>query len=195
MTSVGTEGPTVRHFLIVASLLATCFAPVQAVAAEDNLRDRKAAAQDYVGLWFSCLAEWEANNNSILLEVRKDESTYGWGAEWGQPYSASGKAAIDSQGNLVLKGCSSSRGEIFEGCNPDNPPVFRSLPRSIVSNPTEATDKALLAGAWIRTSDPAWQGLAKRCACVARKTALGCVDDNSDWDDGLETVEPELLNR
>lgn len=37
-----------RHFLILAPLLATCFAPVKVVAAEDDMRDREAAAGAYM---------------------------------------------------------------------------------------------------------------------------------------------------
>lgn len=184
-----------RHSVVLACLVATCLAPVRIVAAEDKLRASEVAGQEYVGLWLKCLAEWEARTNLILLQVRKDQGTYQWGAEWGQPYSANGQGTIDSQRNLVLKGCSSYRGEIDKGCDPNNPPVFLTLPPSILINPAEATDEALLSGAWIRTSIPAWEGLEKRCACVARKTAPGCVDENSETGDVPEPVESIPLKR
>ena len=113
------------------------------------------------GLWLRCLPEWNRASPVMLLEIDKVESK--WLAEWGQPYSASGTAKRDRKGRLTLSGCSSFRGEISEGCDKENPPVFLTLPQELSTERARATDRRLKEGAWIKTSKSEWASLEKRC--------------------------------
>jgi|SRR5438105_4795878 len=121
-----------------------------------------ASTSTFSGLWFRCEAKWEAADNFMLLEVAQDHRN--WVAEWGVAYSASGAAELDSDGNLILRGCKSYRGEVEDSCDRDNPQIFLTLEKAVVDRPAMGSDRSLQRGQWIRTDDKSWQTLAKRCA-------------------------------
>jgi hypothetical protein len=123
-----------------------------------------AARAGFEGHWFQCKAGWEAADNFVLLEIRKGGTE--WGAEWGVPYSASGEATLDAEGNLVLRGCSSWRGQTRDACDVRDPPVFLVLSRTILRGKTRGTDAALRNESWIRTDPNSWGKLARRCAML-----------------------------
>ncbi|WP_168173456.1 hypothetical protein [Polaromonas sp. A23] len=87
-------------------------------------------AADLSGTWVSCdpRAPW----SYAVLSVDREGSAYRWLAEWGSPYSASG-TAVQLGSALVLRGCSSYRGDLRDGCDRDNPPVFDTLKKKISS--------------------------------------------------------------
>lgn len=118
------------------------------------------------GLWLRCIPEWNRASPVMLLEIDKAESN--WVAEWGQPYSASGSAKRGKGGALVLRGCSSYRGETSAECNRERPPVFLTLPEGLARNPARATAARLKKGEWIRTSKVEWSSLEKRCEALLK---------------------------
>ena len=123
-----------------------------------------ADAADYVGHWFSCSSKWQVRDNFSLVEITKAKAEYRWLMEWGVAYTASGTAEVAPSGSLVLRGCKSYRGVRDKSCDVLNPPVYLTLPRSLLDNPISATQSALLRGTWLRTSELAWKKLAERCA-------------------------------
>lgn len=116
------------------------------------------------GFWFQCKSDWQAADNFVLLEVRHAASE--WGAEWGVAYSANGTAEQDASGDLVLRGCSTWRGQAQDACDVQHPPVLFVLPRKAMQQPARATQAALRRQAWIRTDGDSWKALARRCAAL-----------------------------
>lgn len=128
-----------------------------------------AGAVNLSGTWLSCNpgAPWRYT----VLSVDREGSGYRWLAEWGSPYAASGSAV--RRGNaLELRGCSSYRGDVSDGCDRDNPPVFETLEKSDLERYRKFLTPADLRRArWVRVMGPAsgWERLAKQCDKLVAK--------------------------
>jgi len=121
-----------------------------------------ATAAGFVGLWFSCVPEWQARSPHALLEISREGSGYRWLHEWGEPYSASGLGSVEG-GKLVLRGCKSYRGETEQGCDRSDPPVHVVLDDSLLVHQQRNLKESLRRSRWIKTDAKNWQHLARRC--------------------------------
>jgi hypothetical protein len=122
---------------------------------------------EYAGQWFKCSPEWKSRYNFVLVEITSNNGGYVWLAEWGVPYAANGVGRIDERGNLVLRGCTSYRGNRDEECDPDSPLIFATLPKSLLEKPARPINQSLQQGKWLRTKGNAWKKLATLCAKLA----------------------------
>ena len=120
------------------------------------------------GAWLSCTAKapW------TLLSVERDGEHYRWTAEWGAPYAASGLSHLKN-GELVLRGCRSYRGEIEAGCDEKSPPVFSRLRKQDFERiQASFTTTDIRLGRWVRVAKGAsWQELAHKCEQAAEMFA------------------------
>lgn len=126
-------------------------------------------AADLSGTWVSC--DPQAPWRYTVLSVDREGSAYRWLAEWGSPYAASGTAARRGSA-LVLRGCSSYRGDLRGGCDPDNPPVFLTLEKSDIERYRKSLTRADLRRArWVRAigRGKAWEELVKSCVDLIEK--------------------------
>jgi hypothetical protein len=126
-------------------------------------------AADLSGTWISCdpKAPW----HYTVLSVDRDGSTYRWLAEWGSPYAASGSAARRGSA-LELRGCSSYRGDLRDGCDRDNPPVFLTLEKSDLERYRKVVTQAdLRLARWVRATGrgKAWDSLVNSCLKLVEK--------------------------
>jgi hypothetical protein len=126
-------------------------------------------AADVSGTWISC--DPEAPWHYTVLSVDHDGGAYRWLAEWGSPYAASG-SAVRRGSALELRGCSSYRGDLREGCDPDNPPVFLTLEKNDLERYRKVLTQADLQRArWVRATGrgKAWEGLVNSCLKLVGK--------------------------
>lgn len=129
-------------------------------------------AADWPGTWISCnpQAPWPYTVLSVDREGREGNA-YRWLAEWGSPHAASG-TAVPRGSALVLRGCSSYRGDLMDGCDPDNPPVFATLEKQDLERYRQALTQADLRRArWVRAAGrgKAWEGLVNSCLKLIEK--------------------------
>jgi hypothetical protein len=130
-------------------------------------------AADLSGTWISC--DPEAPWHYTVLSVDREGSAYRWLAEWGSPYAASG-TAVRQGSALVLRGCSSYRGDVSEGCDRENPPVFLTLEKNDLERYRKSLTQADLRRArWVRAvgRGKAWEDLAKSCVDLIEKERPG----------------------
>lgn len=133
-----------------------------------SLGTARSTASDFSGLWLRCMTEWQAPDNFMLVEVKKERDHYNWVAEWGVPYSASGTAKLMVTTSLVGRACAHYRGEPDVNCNPNKPQVIFSIPKIAT---LQASSRNPRKGAWVRTYPEHWQALAKTCAASQRKNS------------------------
>lgn len=126
-------------------------------------------AADLSGTWISCnpQAPW----HYAVLSVYRDGSAYRWLAEWGSPHAASG-TAVRQASVLVLRGCSSYRGDVIDACDRENPPMFLTLEKNDLQRYRKSLTQADLRRArWVRATSrgKAWEDLVKSCVDRVRK--------------------------
>ena len=125
-------------------------------------------ATDIVGAWVSCdpKAPWMY----ALLSVDIEGKGHRWTAEWGSPYAASGVAYLNN-GELVLRGCRSYRGEVAAGCSDKAPPVFERLRKQDLERTRSYfTPVDLRHARWVRVAKgSSWQALARECERAVEK--------------------------
>ena len=118
----------------------------------------------YAGLWFQCQPRWVEEKNHLMVDVKKGERT--WSATWGRFDAASGKAQKDQDGNLQLRGCHRRAGKIPRACNPEQPPLFATLPKAVADGNAPPVEEALRRGTWLRTDKARSVALARQCAAL-----------------------------
>jgi hypothetical protein len=74
-------------------------------------------------------------------------------------------------GELILRGCSSYRGEIAIGCSEERPPVFERLrSQDLVRTRSYFTPADIRHTRWVRVAKGgSWQALARECEQVVEK--------------------------
>lgn len=131
-----------------------------------------AGAADLSGAWVSCdpKSPWAY----VLLSVDQDGAGYRWTSEWGAPYAADGPARLEGD-VLVLRGCSSYRGEVASNCDEKNPPIYARLRKEDFDRKRSHFTAADLATAkWVSAGKgDSWQHLARQCEEIAAKLGEG----------------------
>ena len=122
------------------------------------------AAGSYKGTWVCCMPGVAGPAKYALLNVDLRGQSYTGSLEWGSNYAASLHGNV-VRGQLQLSGCTTFRGEVTGACSEAAPPVLAVVSQKMRRS-SNASDKSLKSGEWIKSMPNAWQSIAEKCVAV-----------------------------
>jgi hypothetical protein len=126
-------------------------------------------ADNFEGAWFKCLPDMAGRPSPYeQMEIKRQGNKYSVFSEWGQLYTFSGWGFLKDN-KLIVKGCTSYRGEVRDNCDVNKPPVARKLDKQALNQ--TSIGRALLKSKYIRIDSRSEDELEKRCEDLINPSA------------------------
>jgi hypothetical protein len=126
------------------------------------------ASPKFEGMWLTCESGIHTRGQHTLRVIKLEGGRYVYGEEWGQNYSRSGTGTVVGD-RLIVRGCTSFRGEVVRDCDEKNPPVIFTLNGKSAAKMHKSATAALGRGETVRVTKSSWERLSFVCEERAEK--------------------------